>query len=227
MIKVILAAVTAAILSAAPYAASAQSYANNDGGDAQIRGRVLNFDGGYNLQVRDDQGYVDNVALHQGTIINPTGITLAPGMVVSVLGYNAGSTFDANEVDTPYTYYEGVPYYGGHSWNYYGPSVGIGFYFGNTGWWHGNTLAGPYQYNGGTRVYTNVRVNQTYRGGTFQGRAYTAPASRGGYVARSNSYGGSYNGGGQRSAGVQRGGSFNGQRGESAAAHGGGGEQHR
>ncbi len=42
------------------------------------------------LQVRDEQGYVDNVQLHQGTIINPTGITLEPGMVVSILGYNSG-----------------------------------------------------------------------------------------------------------------------------------------
>ena len=65
------------------------------------------------MYVRDVRGYVDNVTLHQGTIINPTGLTLAPGMVVSILGYNAGPFFAANEVDTPYTYTYGVPYYAG------------------------------------------------------------------------------------------------------------------
>src|ERR1700676_748259 len=67
--------------------------------DQQIHGRVIAFDGAYALQVRDDHGYVDDVHLHQGTIITPTGITLSPGMTVSVDGYNAGSYFAANEVD--------------------------------------------------------------------------------------------------------------------------------
>jgi hypothetical protein len=105
--------------------------------DEQIRGRVTAFDGGYALSVRDDRGYLDNVRLHPGTIINPTGLTLAPGMVVSVLGHNQGNYFAANEIDTPYTYYGGMPYYDGHPWNYYGPSVSLGFYFGGGGWWHG------------------------------------------------------------------------------------------
>ena len=73
--------------------------------DGQIQGRISSFDGGYNLIVQDDRGYADNVQLHDGTIINPTGLTLAPGMVVSILGYNEGPYFAANEVDTPYTYY--------------------------------------------------------------------------------------------------------------------------
>ena len=58
--------------------------------DQQIRGRISSFDGGYNLTVADERGFTDNVQLHDGTIINPTGLTLAPGMVVSILGYNAG-----------------------------------------------------------------------------------------------------------------------------------------
>jgi hypothetical protein len=122
----------------APHGALAQpvpSYARHQD-DLQIRGRVTGFDGGYNLTVRDDRGYIDHVQLHQGTIINPTGITLAPGMVVNILGSNAGDYFAANEIDTPYSFYGGVPYYYGHPWNYYGPSVSLGFYFGNTGWWH-------------------------------------------------------------------------------------------
>jgi len=152
--------------------------------DAQIRGRVTGFDGNYNLRVTDENGYADNVELHEGTIINPTGLTLEPGMVVSILGYNAGSYFAANEIDTPYSYESGVPYYGGRPWNTYGPSVELGFYFGNTGWWHGDAFGGENRFAGGARVYTNVQVRNTYRGGSFQGRAYVAPPERGGYRAQ-------------------------------------------
>jgi len=203
----------------APIAASAQdapSYADQqpaayDGsGDAQIRGRIVNFDGGYNLQVKDERGYVDNVQLHPGTIINPTGITLAPGMVVSILGYNAGSFFGANEVDTPYTFYGDVPYYQGHPWNYYGGGISLGFFFGNTGWWHGGYFGGVgYRYapGVGARVYNNVRVNNVYRGGSFQGRDYRAPAEHGGYyahgasAARGGGSGGYHGGGGGHGGG--------------------------
>jgi len=179
----LIAAFIAALFIAVPLAASAQivgqdapSYAAGpaDNGDAQIHGRILTFDGAYNLQVRDEKGYVDNVQLHQGTIINPTGLTLAPGMVVSIMGYNAGSYFAANEVDTPYTFYAGRPYYAGHPWFYYGPGVSLGFFFGNPGWWHGGAFVGGYHFVGGARIYNNVRINAYYRGGTFQGRNYVA-----------------------------------------------------
>ena len=185
----IFSALLAALFIAAPLAASAQiapSYSEDQayGGDAQIHGRILSFDGAYSVQVRDERGYVDNVQLHQGTIINPTGLTLAPGMVVSILGYNAGPYFAANEVDTPYTYYAGMPYYGGHPWNYYGPSVSLGFFFGNSGWWHGSAFIGTPRFLGGVRVYDNVHVNTVYRGGAFQGRSYVAPRERGGYEVR-------------------------------------------
>ena len=159
-----LAALAAALILAAPLAASAQdepSYAATAySEDQQIRGRIASFDGDYNLQINDDKGYVDNVQLHQGTIINPTGLELAPGMVVSILGYNAGQTFDANEIDTPYTFASGVPYYAGHPWNYYGPTIGLSFFFGGGGgsWWHGDAFrgGGGYHYNGGVRVYNST-----------------------------------------------------------------------
>jgi hypothetical protein len=38
------------------------------------------------------------VVLHQGTIIKPTGITLAPSMIVNVAGYWSGNTFVANRI---------------------------------------------------------------------------------------------------------------------------------
>jgi len=182
-------AALAALAFLTPIAAAAQdvpSYAEPNAGpgyqDEQIQGRITSFDGAYSLTVQDDRGFVDNVQLHDGTIINPTGLTLAPGMVVSILGYNAGPYFAANEVDTPYTYYGGIPYYAGHPWYYYGPTISLGFFFGNRGWWHGGYFGGArYYYAGHARVYNGVRVNAVYRGGTFHGRTYVAPRSRGGY----------------------------------------------
>jgi hypothetical protein len=162
--------------------------------DVEIRGRVESFDGGYSLQVRDERGYDDVVQLHQGTIINPTGLTLEPGMVVSIIGYNAGNFFAANEIDTPYQYDSGVPYYLGHPYNYYGPSFGLDFFFGaGNGWYHPGFFGGGFSYIGGARRYNNVNFNVG-----FGGRGYG-----GGYGYRGG-YGGGYEhagyNGGQRAA---------------------------
>jgi hypothetical protein len=121
-------------------------------GDEAIHGRVASFDGGYNLRVNDDRGYIDNVRLRQGTIINPTGLTLAPGMIVTIRGVNTGSTFTANQIDTPYQTYGaayaypvypyavyGYPYYG-YPW---GPRISVGFGFGFT------PYRGGFPYRGG------------------------------------------------------------------------------
>lgn len=184
------AAAFVALAAAAPLGALAQgvpSYAEASSpyadGEENIHGRIVSFDGSYALQVRDNRGYTDNVELHQGTIINPTGITLQPGMVVSILGYNAGSYVAANEVDTPYTFSSGVPYWGGHPWSYYGPTASLGLFFGTSGWWHGSELQTGYHYVGGARVYPNAHVHPIYtsHGGTFQGRDVAVPVARGGY----------------------------------------------
>ena len=76
--------------------------------------------------MRDERGFVDNVRLHPGTIINPIRAAASPGNgVVSILGYNAGSYFAANEIDTPYTLVTGVPYWRGYPWTHYGPTVSL------------------------------------------------------------------------------------------------------
>jgi len=188
-----LAALVAASLIAAPLAAQAQgmpSYAQGQpsyaSGEENVHGRIVAFDGMYNVRVRDERGFVDNVQMHQGTIINPTGLTLEPGMIVSILGYNAGGYLAANEIDTPYTYYGGVPWYGGHPWYYWGPSISLGFFFGNVGWWHGGYLGRPYGWYGGARVYRPAVVHPLYGGGAFRGRSYVAPAERGGYYGRTS-----------------------------------------
>jgi hypothetical protein len=163
------------------YAHPPEAVAGSD--DLQIRGRIVNFDGEFGVTVRDERGFLDSVRMHPGTIINPTGIRLEPGMIVSIIGYNAGPYLDANELDTPYTYYGGIPYYGGHPWNYYGPGIALGFFFGNVGWWHGGYFHGGYRWNGGARLYAGVRAADIYRGGggAFRGRAYVAPREHGGY----------------------------------------------
>jgi hypothetical protein len=86
--------------------------------------------GRLNVSVRDDKGYLDSVELHRGTIINPTGLTLAAGMRVKILGYNAGTVFEANEIDVPYRYADLPPaptYYGPYPGYAYGyePALGL------------------------------------------------------------------------------------------------------
>jgi hypothetical protein len=118
-----------------PVAAQAQgmpSYAHPD--NEKITGTVTSFDGRYHLQVRDDRGFIDNVQLHQGTVINPTGLTLAPGMKVTIYGAARGRHFDAAEIDTPYHYVSAVPVYPypypypGPYWRarWWGPGFGFG-----------------------------------------------------------------------------------------------------
>jgi hypothetical protein len=106
--------------------------------DETVHGRIRSVDGAFNISVDDDRGFVDNVQLHQGTIINPTGLSLSPGMTVTILGVTAGSTFNANEIDTPYDYAGPLPtpvYYGAGYWcpgfaYGYGPSFSLAFVFG-------------------------------------------------------------------------------------------------
>jgi hypothetical protein len=132
------------------YAAPAPSYGSTD---ETIQGRIASFDGAYSLQVRDDRGYIDNVALQQGTVINPTGIRLSPGMAVTIHGVNRGHTFAALVIDTPYSSYGpvavypyGYPAYGypvypyplygyGYGYPYSRISIGFGFGFGGGRRW--------------------------------------------------------------------------------------------
>jgi|HubBroStandDraft_4_1064222.scaffolds.fasta_scaffold509421_1 hypothetical protein len=109
-----------------------------------IKGTVSGFNGTYTMYVRDVRGYIDNVTLHQGTIINPTGIRLQPGYPVTIYGRTSGSTFLADQIDTPYRivsgYGYGYPgYYGYPYYPYPAYNIGIGFGWGwgGGGWGHG------------------------------------------------------------------------------------------
>lgn len=66
-----------------------------------IRGRIASINGS-NLEVNDERGFVDRVRLEQGTVVNPAGLTLQPGMNVTISGYSTGDFFTANVIDAPY-----------------------------------------------------------------------------------------------------------------------------
>jgi hypothetical protein len=134
----------AGLLAASPAAAAPlPSYANGTT-DETVTGTIAAVNGPYDITVRDARGFIDNVTLHQGTIINPTGLTLAPGQSVTILGQNTGSALAANEIDTPYQTLSAVPIYpaygyygdpywhGGYRWGY-GPAYHVGVHVGGFG----------------------------------------------------------------------------------------------
>ncbi len=91
-----------------------------------IRGRIRSIDSQYHITIRDNKGYLDSVALHQRTLINPPGLVLAPRMSVTIYGYTAGSVFVANEIDTAYKNVEPQSAVtSGDASYYYAPSVNV------------------------------------------------------------------------------------------------------
>jgi hypothetical protein len=113
--------------------------------DEVIHGVVSSVDG-TTVYVHDDRGFTDRVQLRDGTIINPTGLTISRGQTVTIHGVPNGPAFDATQIDTPYskTYAFAAPAYGpvyrpypyypyayGYYPGYYGPiyNFGIGFRF--------------------------------------------------------------------------------------------------
>jgi hypothetical protein len=139
-IAIAVVASTFSLLSAVPAAAElVPSYATGST-DETIRGTVASVSGQYNIAVRDERGFVDNISLHRGTIINPKGLMIAPGESVTIVGSAQGSTFVANEIDTPYQEFDIAqiyPAYGYYGYPYggygYGPSYRIGIGFGHGG----------------------------------------------------------------------------------------------
>jgi hypothetical protein len=117
--RLALGALACATLLAAPLAATAQPFP-----DEHVQGVVQNFDGQERLSLRDDRGFVDDVALGDQTRITPEGTRLTVGMRVAITGYNGGKWFDATKIevlasgpaappsDTPsYGHDEGAPSY--------------------------------------------------------------------------------------------------------------------
>jgi hypothetical protein len=188
-------ALAAAAMLVAPIAASAEPAPSYASQDEQIRGTIASIGGKYTVYVRDQRGYVDTVSLHDGTIINPTGLTLAPGQSVTVLGRSDGRAFDANEIDTPYNVDDGdgyaavdvapYPYY--DSYPAYALSypafISLGFGFGGGYYGRGYYGGGYYgrgYYGGYGHGYYGGGYGHGYYGGGY-GRGYG-----GGYGSNEN-----------------------------------------
>ena len=65
-------------------------------GEHEVRGTVSYFNA-FSMTVRADGRQVP-VHLHQGTIINPRGLTLIPGMYIRVFGFWANGNFQADRI---------------------------------------------------------------------------------------------------------------------------------
>jgi hypothetical protein len=63
----------------------------------------------YHIYVKDVNGYIDSIELYQGTVINPTGITLVPGMALVIYGEARDRVFFAHQIDTIYGYAVPIP----------------------------------------------------------------------------------------------------------------------
>jgi hypothetical protein len=151
---------------AAPAAAQdLPSYARPTASDETIQGRIISVDGTFRISLQDVRGFVDQVQLNQSTIVNPLGLTLAPGMDVTITGSNAGDYFAAGEIDTAYAYDGDIPppVYYGPGWWYpgfgygYGPAYSLGIiggppffihrpFYGHA--WRGAFRPFPYRGNG-------------------------------------------------------------------------------
>ncbi len=69
-------------------------------GTHELRGTVTYFNA-FRMDVRA-AGEVVPVHLHQGTIINPTGLTLHQGMYIRVFGFWANGNFQADRIGLIY-----------------------------------------------------------------------------------------------------------------------------
>jgi hypothetical protein len=220
-----LAAVGAALCLALPALASAQQYGEQPtyaqpppqspsyANQQKISGTISSFDGQWILYMHDDKGYTDHITLHQGTIINPTGIKLLEGMKVTIYGYADGPTFQATAINVGYSPYS--PYYGangepapgpdtsnyGYGYNYGYPGYGYGYgypgygygygypYYGlgigiNWGWGWGYGWPGYWGYPG----YWGGYYGGCCYGGYYPYRYYPGPY-RGGYPGTHGSIG--------------------------------------
>jgi hypothetical protein len=71
-----------------------------------VRGVITSINGKYGLTVKDDHSDTDRVTMHLGTIINPIGLQLTPGMQVTITGHPDSGTFDVDKIDAPIQYLE-------------------------------------------------------------------------------------------------------------------------
>jgi len=101
MLAALVASVGAVATTAAPAAAQylAPPYAYGAyGAPANALIGTVTYFYQFNMTVQGPNGAVVPVQLHQGTIINPRGSTIVPGMQVTVRGYWSNGQFFANRI---------------------------------------------------------------------------------------------------------------------------------
>jgi hypothetical protein len=84
-----------------PVAALADTRGATSVGAQTLSGVIDSIDGQYSVTVRDNRGSLDRVTLQKGTIINPTGLELEPGTMVTIIGHTDGGTYDADTINAP------------------------------------------------------------------------------------------------------------------------------
>jgi len=193
---------------------SLPTYATAEG--ETIHGTVSSVPGKYDVYVRDDRGFTDHVVLHDGTVINPTGLALGAGETVTILGRTDGRVFRADEVDTAYSgdseaygnsgpedgyapypaygdgpYVDGYPYGYGYGYpGFYGGSVGIYFGGGRGGYYgHGYSGYGSYGYGHGSYGHGSYG-HGSYGQGSYGHGSYGRGGMSGGSFGRGGSSGG-------------------------------------
>ena len=68
----------------------------------QVQGTIAQIVGKYDIRVKTTRGDLQDVTLQRGTIINPTGMTLRPGIRVIVRGTATANSIAAKQIDTPF-----------------------------------------------------------------------------------------------------------------------------
>jgi hypothetical protein len=71
-----------------------------------VHGVITSLNGKYGLTVKLDNADADSVTMHRGTIINPTGLQLTPGMQVTITGHPDSGSFAVDKIDAPVQYFE-------------------------------------------------------------------------------------------------------------------------
>ena len=120
-------ALSAAVTTALAAAAGPSFAAASGPTHTQVKGTIASISSKFDFEVQQKNGGYVPVHMHQGTIINPTGLTLQSGMQVTVLGISRGNAIAANEVNTPYHYtqqqYAPAPLYPYGAYNGFGPGI--------------------------------------------------------------------------------------------------------
>jgi hypothetical protein len=98
MLAALLAGAGAIASTAAPAAAQYAPYAYGPYQRQNVVNGIVTYFYQFNMTIQAPSGAIIPVQLHQGTIINPLGLSLAPGMPVTVRGYWANGAFFANRI---------------------------------------------------------------------------------------------------------------------------------